>query len=492
MNPAALPAQVHETHTAVVVLCGGRAYKSKKPVRTDFLDFSSAALREEACARELALNVRLAPDVYLGVAHLDDPQGGPAEPILVMRRMPEQRRLSVLITANAVPAPDLTALVELLARFHDTAQRSAEIDRAGGRDAVRERWRSLLGPLRDATELVDPMVLARIEHRATRYLDGRAALFADRIAQGRVVDGHGDLLAEDIFELPDGFRVLDCLDFDDDLRHVDRVDDIAFLAMDFEFLGHPDLARRLLADYFRVTDDPVPASLVDHYIAYRAMVRAKVDLIRAGQGDTGAGARLRGHLDIAAHHLAAGTVRLTLIGGLPGTGKSTLAAHLADRTGSVVLGTDHLRKELARCGEIDGDTGRFGAGRYSATAKAAVYDALFDRARELLAQGVSVILDASWIRDADRRGARALAEQVCVEMVTLRCVCPRDLAHRRIRARRGGDSDATADIADAMAASDTDWLDAVVVDTSLTLGDSLDVAFAAWADPVDVSAVSSA
>ncbi|MEU3013848.1 bifunctional aminoglycoside phosphotransferase/ATP-binding protein [Nocardia asteroides] len=382
MNPAGPPAQVHETHTAVVVLCGGRAYKSKKPVRTDFLDFSSAALREEACARELALNVRLAPDVCLGVAHLDDPQGGPAEPILVMRRMPEQRRLSVLVTANAVPAPGLTALVELLARFHDTAQRSAEIDRAGGRDA------------------------------------------------------------EDIFELPDGFRVLDCLDFDDDLRHVDRVDDIAFLAMDFEFLGHPDLARRLLADYVRVTDDPVPASLVDHYIAYRAMVRAKVDLIRAGQGDTGAGARLRGHLDIAAHHLAAGTVRLTLIGGLPGTGKSTLAAHLADRTGSVVLGTDHLRKELARCGEIDGNTGIFGAGRYSATAKAAVYDAL---------------------------------------------------AHRRIRARQGGDSDATADIADAMAASDTDWVDAVVVDTSLTLGDSIDVAFAAWADPaVDVSAVSSA
>ncbi|TDP31549.1 AAA family ATPase [Nocardia ignorata] len=498
MNPAdaapapPAPAQVCETHTGVVLLCGTRAYKAKKPLRTDFLDFSTPALREQACARELALNARLAPDVYLGVSNLDDPEGGPGEPVLIMRRMPQHRRLSALLVANTVSATDLAALVELLVGFHDQAPHGPDVDRAGTADGVRGRWRTLLDPLRAApADLVDPQLVDQLDHQAMRYLDGRAALFADRIAQGRIVDGHGDLLAEHIFDLSDGFRVLDCLDFDDRLRYVDRLDDIAFLAMDFEFLGRPELAAQFLTNYLAATDDPAPASLRNHYIAYRATVRAKVDLIRAGQGDPAAAARLRNHLGIAARHLAAGAVRLTVIGGLPGTGKSAVAARLGERTGAVVLGSDHLRRQLAATGEVDGDIGRFGAGRYSAANKALVYDTLVDRARKLLARGIPVILDASWTGEADRARARTLAEEVHADLVELRCVCPRDLAHERIRARRGGESDASVDTADAMAAAATDWPDAVVVDTSGELTDSVAVAYATWCGPPTCPATAS-
>lgn len=483
LTPTPNPAQVHETHTGVVLLCGDRAYKVKKPLRTDFLDFSTPALRERACARELELNRRLAPDVYIGVAHLSDPAGGAAEPVLIMRRMPESARLSELLAGSDAPAPAATAeLVELLVRFHDGAARGPEIDRAGTAAAVRSRWRALLDPLGAApAELVDAELLAHIDHAAVRYLDGRAPLFDSRIADGRIVDGHGDLLTEDIFALADGFRVLDCLDFDDRLRYVDRLDDIAFLAMDFEFLGHGDLGDRLVADYQRTSGDRAPASLRDHYIAYRATVRAKVDSIRADQGDPAAGARLSKHLSIAADRLARGAVRLTLVGGLPGTGKSTLAAELATETGAVLLASDSVRKELARVDRVPGHIGQLGAGRYSDANRARVYDELLWRARVLLADGVSVILDASWTAAEDRRRAAATAAEVAADLVLLHCVCPIELARARIGSRgHGHESDATTEIADAMAATAAPWPEAVTVDTATPLADSVATACRAW------------
>lgn len=220
-----------------------------------------------------------------------------------------------------------------------------------------------------------------------RYLDGREPLLARRIAEGRIVDGHGDLLAEDIFDLPDGFRILDCLDFDDRLRYVDCVDDIAFLAMDLEFLGHRHLSESLLADYLRATGDSAPTSLVDHYTAYRALVRAKVSVIRFGQGEDAARGHSRRHLEIADRRSQRAAVRLTLIGGLPGTGKSTVAEHLSATTGSTLLASDQVRKELAAAEEVRGQVGTYGVGLYSPAEKTHVYSELLTRARPLLVTG---------------------------------------------------------------------------------------------------------
>src|SRR5690606_20356482 len=135
---------------------------------------------------------------------------------------------------------------------------------------------------------------------------------------------------------PDGFRILDCLDFDDQLRYVDALDDAAFLAMDLEFLGHPEHARSFLDDYARVADDPAPHSLRQHYIAYRATVRAKTDRVRHDQNDPAAAGNARHHVDLALRHLEQGAVRLALVGGLPGTGKSTIATRLAAGIDAVV------------------------------------------------------------------------------------------------------------------------------------------------------------
>ncbi|MEU2254966.1 AAA family ATPase [Nocardia xishanensis] len=480
-SPSTAPAQIHETHTGLVLLYGDRAYKVKKPITTDFLDFGTPALRERACVREFELNRRMAPDVYLGVAHLSDPEGGSAEPVLIMRRMPEDRRLSNILADVAAHGRDLTPLVESLVDFHRLARRGPDVDRAGTARALRERWQTLLRPLREEPACpVAPELPERIDHLAMRYVDGRIALFDNRIAEGHILDGHGDLLAQDIFALPDGFRVLDCLDFDDRLRHLDGLDDIAFLAMDCEFLGYPQLGVRLLDDYARATGDTAPMSLRSHYIAYRATVRAKVDLIRLGQGDGAAREHVVRHLGIALDHLEHAAVRLALIGGLPGTGKSTVARRLAAATGATVLSSDQIRTELAAARILTGDGGEFGAGRYSPANKTRVYDELLDRAGALLASGVSVILDASWVDEGERDRAAELATKTQSDLVQLRCSCPGELAAGRIRGRPPGYSEATPAIAEAMVVTAAPWSDATDLDTAQPLDDTVAVAYRAW------------
>ncbi|MBB5916709.1 hypothetical protein BJY24_005621 [Nocardia transvalensis] len=471
-------AVLHETHSAVVLLCGDRAYKMKKPVVTDFLDFGSLERREHACARELELNRRLAPDAYLGVGRLTDPSGGPGEPVLVMRRMPGAARLSAVLAGPGATGNTLSALVGMLTRFHDGARRGPEIDRAATADAVRARWAALL------RGLTDPPVPAERAHRidrlATRYLDGRTTLFDSRIATHRIVDGHGDLHAGDIYVLPDGFRVLDCLDFDDELRHVDRLDDIAFLAMDLEFLGHPDLADSLMDQYVTATADPAPSSLRHHYLAYRATVRAKVNCIRHRQGAPDAAEHATRHLDLAIHHLTAGAVRMALVGGLPGTGKSTVAQALAHRTGATVLSTDHIRAGQRTQGTLTGASGAYSRGAYSPQARAQVYAALRAEARALLEGGHSVVLDASWTDADERRRVTNLATGTAADMIELCCTAPLSVTSSRIAARSGGESEATPAIASAMAADRAPWDSALPLDTTQPLTETIHTAMRAW------------
>ncbi|MEV6252568.1 AAA family ATPase [Nocardia sp. NPDC051929] len=479
-------AQLRETHTGLVVLCGDRAYKAKKPIVTDFLDFGTPENRERACARELELNQRLAPDVYLGLAHLTDPEGGAAEPVIVMRRMPDALRLSTMLADPTRQTAGLRALAETLARFHAGARRGADIDRAGTPEQLRRRWDALFQPLRERPPgTIDPGALDRAVHLATRFIDGRTALLTQRIADNRIVDGHGDLLAEDIFVLPDGFRILDCLDFDDRLRCVDGLDDAAFLAMDLEFLGHPAKADAFLHDYLRAARDSPPPSLRHHYIAYRATVRAKTDGIRADQGDPEAAGRVRRHLALAVEHLEQGTVRLALVGGLPGTGKSTVTARLAAETDAVTISSDSVRAALRATGSIAGAAGVFGAGAYRPAAKELVYSRMLAQARDLLEHGVSVILDASWTDANQRARAATVAEETRSDLVSLRCACPRTLAAERIGARPQSDSEATPAIADALAAAAAPWPEAIELDTAQPIERSIMTALKVWNDVTD-------
>ena len=346
-------AQVAETHAAAVFLAGDRACKLKKPVKLGFLDFSTPQARAAACAREVELNREFAPDVYLGVAELRGPDGQVCDHLVVMRRMPAARRLSTLVRSRAPVAGPLRQVARILAARHAKAARGPQIAEQGSRDALHSRWADNIEQTRAIQarlaprEPLDPAVIDETERLALRFLAGRAPLFDARIRDGRIVDGHGDLLADDIFCLDDGPRILDCLDFDDRLRWLDGLDDAAFLAMDLERLGAPALAEQFMAAYADYSGDPAPVSLRHHYVAYRAFVRVKIACLRAVQGDPAAGFEARHLAEVALRHLRAGAVTLVVVGGLPGTGKSALAGAVAGRLGFTVLNSDRIRKELA-------------------------------------------------------------------------------------------------------------------------------------------------
>ncbi|MFI5797866.1 AAA family ATPase [Streptomyces sp. NPDC051677] len=473
-------AEVCETHTAILFFAGDRAYKVKKPVNLGFLDYTERAARRTACEREVALNRRFAPDVYLGLGEVLSPDTEAPEPIVVMRRMPADRRLSQLVRTGAPLDDELRTVARRLATWHAEAPRARDVDEQGTRAALSSRWEASFAQIRTLTgEGSVPDGMPEVERLVRRYLARRERLFDSRIEQRRVVDGHGDLLAEDVFCLDDGPRVLDCLEFDDRLRYVDGLDDAAFLAMDLEQLGAPDAAAHFLARYSEYSGDPAPPSLWHHYVAHRAFVRAKVSLIQAGQGAPGAEPASQRLLSTTLRHLRTAAVGLTVVGGPPGSGKSTLSGALADRLEATLLSSDRLRKELAGIPPERSAAAAYGEGLYTAEWTARTYAALLDRAAALLASGESVVLDATWSSTEQRVAARRVAERTSADLVALHCQAPGEVSAARLSTRAPGPSDADLAVATAMAAEEPPWPEAVAVDTSGPLESAVSRALAA-------------
>ena len=426
--PDQLSPAVVETHVSTLFFVGDRVYKVKKPVKTGFLDWTTAAQRHEACQLEVALNRRIAPDVYLGVANVVDDHGTLCDSLVVMRRLDSSASLARLVQAGVDVAGPLRALAQQLAAFHSRCRSDREIAEAGSIGAMAANWRDnwrQMGPYVMAG-LLDSQVKEAAARMSASYIRGRRRLFDRRVEGGRIRDGHGDLLAEDIFVVDDGVQVLDCLEFDARLRHGDVLSDVAFLAMDLERLGACRLGESFLNWYREFSGDTWPASLQHHWIAYRAQIRAKVACLRHSQGDPLAAAQAADLLEICHRHLRRASMRLVLVGGLPGTGKTTLAGGLADRLGWVPLSSDELRHQLGT-GMASGAGYRQGIYRPETTA--AVYARLLDQAGDCLALGESVIIDASWTDDRWRRQAAAVAQRAERE-------ARRDLLHRSVGCRR--------------------------------------------------------
>ena len=458
---------VRETHISWVFLAGDRAYKLLKPVEMPFLDLREPASRLAAIDRELHLNRRIAPDVYLGVADVvEDDQV--VDRMLVMRRLPDDRRLSTLV-ADASFGDCLRSVARALARFHAGCP---PLDPAptATRDALSRNWADNLDVISSCVgRVIAPDEDARVRDLVAAYLAGREPLFADRIRHGMVRDGHGDLLAEDIFCLDDGPRILDCLAFDDRYRIGDVLLDVAFLVMDVERLAGWSRARDLMRWYAEFTAEHHPASLAHHYVAYRAGVRAKVACLRHHQGDAAAAELARRHHRLALDHLERARVRLVLVGGGPGVGKSVLAGGLAERCGATVLATDEIRKDLTGTAH---DAHRFappGGGIYDETTSDRTYAEQLREAGLLLSHGESVVLDASWAQASRRAAARALATEHHAELVELECVLDAETAKERIARRLASvwnPSDATPEIADHLFARREPWPEAVQIDTA--------------------------
>jgi len=462
-----LPAEVLETHVSTIFLVGDRAYKLKRPMQTPFLDYSTREARLAACEAEVALNRRIAPDVYLGVASILDPDGQLCDHLVVMKRMPPERRLSRLASTGRLKPSHVTAVARQIARFHSTAVRSAEINVCGTPDHLNGLWSSTLQDLsRFAGRLFDQRDLDSLGADSAAYVRGRHPLLAHRIDTGAIVDGHGDLLADDIWCLDDGPRICDCLEFDPMLRGGDVVADMAFLAMDLERIAGGDWANVVFENYRRFTAETHPRSLEEYYIAYRALVRAKVSCMLLEQRRVESARAAIGYLDQARRHLNAARVCAVMVGGLPGSGKSTVANSLGERYGWVVLRSDEMRKEMAGLSSTTPAGAAVGAGIYDQRHTEATYVGMMNRAQQLLAMGESVILDATWADASHRAAMSQIVHGVDARLVELRCDVDPSIAARRISQRQpGGDaSDADQAVLEHFLATFESWSTAGVVD----------------------------
>lgn len=477
---------VVETSVSLLVFLPEHVLKLKKAIHTPYLDQRTVEQRRAGCEQEVALNRRICPDVYLGVVPLGVPGGEAVEYGVLMRRLPEARRLAHLARAGG-GFDEVRSVARTVAAFHATARRGADVDALAGADAVRALWTSNLAELTPRCPAILPEGdLAAVEGLALRYVAGRGDLFAGRIRAGRAVDGHGDLLADDIFCLDDGPRILDCLDFAERFRVGDVLLDVAMLAMDLEHLGRPDLAATLLDAYREFSAETHPPSLAHHYVGYRALVRCKVAALRSEQGDPGAAAESRTLLSQCLRHLEQGAVRLVLVGGAPGTGKSTLAESLGARLDATVVRSDVVRKELAGLDARTPAPASLGEGLYEVATTDATYRELLHRAEVGLRHGEVVVLDATWGKQHHREAATRLARSCHADLVALRCVAPPATVAERVahRSSAGADaSDADASVASALAASFDAWPGAALVDTSGAAGDAVAAALGAVAAP---------
>jgi aminoglycoside phosphotransferase family enzyme/predicted kinase len=464
------PARVEhlQTHISHVFLAGPFVYKLKKPVRFSFVDATTRARRRALCEDELRLNWRLAAPVYLGVLPITCERGGRLaldgsgtvlDSVVWMRRLPTECMLDHRIRSGTADAAMLATLARLIADFHASAPSGPNVAVHASEAALQRAWTDVLTL---AEPLVGRTVLRAahsiLTHFAADFIARHTSLFAARRAARRIREGHGDLRAEHVcvldapvlappphVALGPGTYVIDCVEFSHALRCSDVASDVAFLAMDLERLGRPDLAATFLDAYGCASGDRQLQTLLPFYGAYRACVRGAVDGLKAGEAEVdaheraAAAERARQEFVLALRY-AWQTRKPGIIAcsGLSGSGKTALATALAEATGFVHLSSDALRGAGTSCNS----PAPYGTGRYAPAARAAVYARLCDAAAAALAAGRGVVADATFIRRATREALASVAARHGSEVFFLGCEAHPDVIRERLDARREGPSDA--------------------------------------------------
>jgi uncharacterized protein len=440
--------ELRETHTSWVFLAGELAYKVKKPVVFPFLDYGTVERRHEMCREEVRLNRRLAPDIYLQVVGIvrvagryslaseNDPEA--VEHAVEMRRVEEDRSLAALASGGELEPWHVEAVARRVARFHAEAPsvppEVAHVDQLAA--ALEEN----LATLRAAgARVLDEPLLAAAERFTWSFLEARRGDLEARARSGLVRDGHGDLRAEHaIVPAQDPVYVYDCVEFDPALRRIDVGIDLAFLVMDLARLGAEGLALSAIDAYRDAGGDPGDDAMVSFFASYRAWVRAKVACLRALElADDDAererhGAEARELLRLG--HRFAWRARgplVLVICGVAGSGKTTLARELAERSGWPRISSDLTRKRLAGLAATE----RGGSEHYSRELTARTYEEMGRAARVAHDERGGAIVDATFHRREERAAFRRGLGDGGVPMLFVECMAPREVLLARARRR---------------------------------------------------------
>lgn len=462
-DPACYPHPVSrvellETHISWVFLAGDYAYKIKKPVKLGFLDFSSLAARRHYCDEELRLNRRLAPELYLGTVaitgdHRAPHIGGNGETIeyaVKMRRFEQSALLDAALARGEVAPATIAALARKIAEFHAGAPNAAaapELDAAGAALApALDNFAQML-PLLDAPQ--DIAELAGLRDWTLREHSRVAAQAADRQATGRVRECHGDLHLGNAVLLGGVATPFDCIEFSPALRQMDVISEVVFLAMDLEVHGRRDLAWVFLNAYLEHTGDYGGVAMLPFYLVYRALIRAKINLIRASQHDATGEQVLRArkayhrYIACAVSYSTARRGAVVITHGLSGSGKTTLARVIAPALGAVSVRSDAERKRLHGLSALARVGSASGAGIYGTDATARTYALLARHARSIASVGFPAFIDAAFLKCDQRAAFLDLARELKVPFAILNIITPHELLHARLAARAVQNSDAS-------------------------------------------------
>jgi uncharacterized protein len=438
-----------ETHVSYIFITDSFVYKVKKPVDFGFLNFTTLDRRRFYCEEEVRLNRRLSPELYLGVVELRSGPGGPAfggpgalvDYAVKMKRLPEERMLARLLERGELQGAQLAQIARVIAEFHGRAARGPQIDAQGSAGAIRAVWEE---NFRQA-ECCPPLPrsdLALIRGWVERFLATGEALLRERVAGGFIRECDGDLHLGNIC-LTDRVHIFDCIEFNERFRFIDTAADIAFLLMDLEYAGRPDLCPPFLEAYREASADPVPPRLLNFYQAQRAFVRGKVQCLRLGEPGIADG-EIQTAREAAGRYfrLARGyclrdgfPATLILTCGVMGSGKSALARELCRELGLSRIASDPVRKSLF--GSAPGESGGAGyhGGIYSPAHTRATYRALLEGARRELEAGRGVVVDATFRSRADREEFRAQARAVGVPFFLVHVRCDPGLIRERLERR---------------------------------------------------------
>ena len=449
-----------QTHISWVLLAGEFAYKIKKPLRLPFLDFSTLALRHACCQDELRLNRRFSPELYLGVVGIfhsaQDPrwsgEGPPIEYAVQMRRFDGAMRLDRVCARGQLQPQHLSALADTLVAFHAATAVAPQASRFGSASAIitpaRDNFHDLRQLLPQAA--VHSRLAALQAWTEAQFLQ-LAPRMAVRKQAGWVRECHGDLHLANLVLRDQGVRMFDCIEFNEDLRWIDVANEIAFPYVDLLAHGQPGLASWFVNEVLSRSGDYASAQLLRFYAVYRALVRAKVAALRMAQthDDT---AEALAHLALAEHLVAPPPARLLITHGLSGCGKtvaSNALLHHDAQASTLRVRSDVERKRLHGLTLARHSGSATGAGIYAADAHLRTYTRLHMLAEMLLRAGWSVIVDATFLRRADRDAFRRLAQDLGVPFAILAPQATPVQLRERIRARRaqGGDaSEATLEV----------------------------------------------
>ncbi|HJV65750.1 MAG TPA: AAA family ATPase [Geomonas sp.] len=441
-----------ETHVSFIFLTDHFVYKVKKPVDFGFLNFTTIEYRRFYCEEEVRLNRRLCPEIYLGVVELYETGEGASfkeggrllDYAVKMKRLPQERMLDHLLAQGEVNAATMASLARFIARFHAGAARGPQIDACGSIGVIRENWEENFRQAAPfAGETIRQSDLDLIRTFVEEFLSRHGELFETRVRDGFIRECDGDLHPGNIC-LAGDICIFDCIEFNERFRYTDVAADIAFLLMDLEFAGHPELCRPFLKAYREAGGEPGPVPLLDFYRGYRAFIRGKIHSFRLRetgvppeQLDKAREASLRYFRlsrGFALRERLSPTLILTC--GPMGSGKSTLARELSFQLGLPLAQSDAVRKQLAGPVASRGASAGYQEGIYAASFNQATYDQLFQAASEALGAGSGVVVDATFRRRSDRERFRRLAAELGVGFAVLETGCPTRLIRERLEKRQ--------------------------------------------------------